>query len=159
MTTPMPNYGIDSNDNISTLFDTEYYANHFMSKVLSDPNYDHDLSAARLWAVKQDNTYHLIDVSPDIYNLLDTEYKLESYHATIVHTTGWAAPLNPDGTTDTAPSQHDQRKRVSLVVCVNDKGISSALAFSGESEIIHDNGTATGSLSEALVSFWEKNRI
>jgi hypothetical protein len=162
MTSPLPDYGINfSNDSskLKELFVPEHYATHFISQILNDSNYNHQPTSARLWAVKDDDNYHLIEAAADIYGLLDNSYDLSSYNAIIIHTSGWAAPLNEDGSTDTPPSAHEHRRRVTLVSCVNDSAVASALAFSDDSEIVVDNGTATGSLAEALLSFWEKNRI
>lgn len=158
MTSPMPDYGINFSDESIVNYEAEYYAKNFMSRILADPNYDHDISASRLWIVNEENNYHLIDVSPDVYSMLESDYDLKSYYAAIIHTTGWAAPLDSEGEIDVAPSKHSKAKRVSLVVCVNDKSIVSVLSFSGSSEIDVDNGTATGALSDAILAFWERNR-
>ena len=159
MTTPLSDYGIAFSENDSVQAMTaEQYARLFIEQYIADPNYKHELSASQLWAVKSDNTFHLLDVHPDVYDLLHCEFNLNSYNGIIIHTTGWAAPLNEDGNVDTAPSEHSLRRRVALATCVTNSSSGSALSFSDTSEIVMDPGSATGSLAESLLRFWELNR-
>lgn len=159
MTTPLPDYGISFvEDQLQKTLTAEEYAETFMKQQISDPNYNHQLNASQLWAIKSDDTYHLLDVHPDVYDLLESEYNLNSYKGIVIHTTGWAAPLNEDGSVSTAPSQHIERRRVALATCVTDASSGSALSFSDSKEIILDPGSATGSLAESLLKFWELNR-
>jgi hypothetical protein len=77
------------------------------------------------------------------------------FDAAAIVTTGWAAPLNADGSVDGPPSQHEQRRRVRLVVVVADNGVASVLRFEDEpDEVVTDPGSATGSLAEAINRFW-----
>jgi hypothetical protein len=115
--------------------------------------------ASQLWAVKKDNTFHLLSAHPDVYDLLESDFDLSDYNAVIIHTTGWAAPLSQDGSVEAPPSQHSQRRRVALAACVSDASVGSALSFADDPEIVLDPGSATGSLADALLTFWEKNRI
>lgn len=72
-------------------------------------------------------------------------------------TTGWAAPLNSNGEVEGAPSQHPERRRVSLLVTVdpdNDNSIVSAIKFADDDEVIYDYGQATGTLAEAISSLF-----
>lgn len=135
------------------------YAEKFMSLQLEDKNYTHELSAAQLWAIKQDGSFHLLSAHPDVYQLLEDRYDLFNYIGIIIHTTGWAAPLNENGDVDTAPSAHSQRRRVALASCVTNNSVGSVLSFADDKEMISDPGSATGSLAEALVEFWERNLI
>lgn len=160
MTTPMPDYGlttIDSSPKIQPI-SAQDLAKHFVELHLEDPNFNHELSCAQLWAVRKDGTYHLLSALPDVYDLLSETYNLSTYLGVIIHTSGWAAPLNEDGNVDTKPSEHHLRRRVVLASCVNDFSVGSALTFSDDKEIILDPGSATGSLAEALFKFWETNR-
>lgn len=165
MSMPMPDYGLSFNDSSSvSQLETETaesIAQRFLKDQISDPNYTHQLSAAQLWAVRKDGTFYLISAHPDVYELLSqgTEYNLSSYIGVLIHTTGWAAPLNEDGDVDTAPSKHELRRRIALASCVTNTSAGSALSFADEKEIVLDPGTATGSLAEALVKFWEFNTI
>jgi hypothetical protein len=162
----LPDYGIDFSQSNQVLLEqvqalnAEQHAEKFMNNEISDPNYKHELSAALLWAIKKDGSYKLLGAHPDVYELLSQELMdFSTYQGILIHTTGWAAPLNNDGSvSSTAPSQHDKRRRVSLVSCVMDGSVGSALCFADDSEIVLDPGSATGSLAEALLSFWEKNK-
>jgi len=71
-----------------------------------------------------------------------------------VVTTGWAAPLNNDGEVEGAPSHHPARRRVRLVAYINNEGTASALSFQDDDEMIVDEGSATGSLADALADAW-----
>ena len=60
-----------------------------------------------------------------------------------------------DRSTDGAPSEHALRRRVRLVVVVADHGVASVLRFADDpDDIISDPGSATGSLADAITSFW-----
>lgn len=67
-------------------------------------------------------------------------------------TSGWASPLNDDGTTDCAPSEHPQRRRVHLMAVVCPDGSqASRIVFEGEEEPTDDtSGEASGALADAL---------
>jgi hypothetical protein len=162
MSTPMPDYGITfeaaQSLALATL-DAQAYAQKFLEEQVADPNYIYDISAAQLWAIKEDNNFHLLSAHPDVYELLQHPYNLSKYVGIIIHTTGWAAPLSEDGEVEGAPSKHALRRRVALAACVTSISVASALSFSDEEDIIIDPGTATGSLADALLSFWEQNTI
>ena len=73
-------------------------------------------------------------------------------------TTGWAAPLNEKGEIDGAPSQHKDRRRVTIVIglSIDDKKlIGSALKFDDDEEMVFDFGDATGSLANAILELLE----
>lgn len=94
---------------------------------------------------------------PDVYELLDSPSSglARMFDSAAIVTTGWAAPLGPDGTVDGSPSEHALRRRVRLVVVVADHGVASVLRFADDpDEIISDPGSATGSLADAITSFW-----
>ena len=94
---------------------------------------------------------------PDVYELLDAPASAlaRMFDAGAIVTTGWAAPLGPDGTVDGAPSEHAQRRRVRLVVVIADHGVASVLRFADDPDnVISDPGSATGSLAEAVHRFW-----
>ncbi|MFN5601298.1 MAG: hypothetical protein ACK48T_04130, partial [Acidimicrobiaceae bacterium] len=77
------------------------------------------------------------------------------FDAAAIVTTGWAAPLGPDGTVDGAPSEHALRRRVRLVVVVADHGVASVLRFADDpDDVVTDPGSATGSLADAITRFW-----
>ena len=94
---------------------------------------------------------------PDVYELLSTPSSslARMFDAAAIVTTGWAAPLSPDGTVEGAPSEHALRRRVRLVVVVANHGVASVLRFADSpDDIISDPGSATGSLADAITNFW-----
>lgn len=117
-------------------------------------------NSAVLYALLNDG-FLAIGSHPDVYELLDTANVPAEAQAVLVHTTGWAAPLNSLGEADGAPSQHPQRRRVALMACVTDDAfggtvMGSALGFQDDPEdIITDEGEATGALAQAVVEAWE----
>jgi hypothetical protein len=84
---------------------------------------------------------------PDVYELLDSPSSAlaRMFDAAAIVTTGWAAPLGPDGTVDGAR----------LVVVVADHGVASVLRFADDpDDVVTDPGSATGSLADAITRFW-----
>ena len=160
MKTPTPDYGISFEDPQTALLTTlnaQDHAQKFLLSQVKDPNYNHDLSAAQLWAIKKDSTYHLLSAHPDVYDLLEQSFDVTNYLAVIIHTTGWAAPISDDGKIDGPASKHAERRRVALASCVMNNSVASALSFSDEKELVLDPGSATGSLVNALSEFWQNN--
>lgn len=165
MKTPTPDYGISFEDPQTVLLTTLHaqdnsaqdHAEAFLLSQVKDPNYSHDLSAAQLWAIKKDSTYHLLSAHPDVYDLLEQSFDVTNYLGVIIHTTGWAAPISDDGEIDGPPSKHAERRRVALASCVMNNSVGSALSFSDEEELVLDPGSATGSLANALSEFWHNN--
>lgn len=103
----------------------------------------------------------LIKYSPDIYDMIDHLNDDKSFHIynyLSLVTTGWAAPLK-NGEVDGAPSEHPERRRVSLVILadVDNKSIlGSVLQFEGDEEDkVYDYNTATGTLADAFSSIFE----
>lgn len=122
-----------------------------------------ELSGARLYGVncagRPTTEPNLCSLSqhPDVYELLDTPSSAlaRMFDAAAIVTTGWAAPLGPDGSIDGAPSEHALRRRVRLVVVVADHGVASVLRFAdAPDDIVTDPGSATGSLADAITRFW-----
>jgi hypothetical protein len=94
---------------------------------------------------------------PDVYELLDAPSSAlaRMFDAAAIFTCGWAAPLSPDGTVEGAPSEHEARRRVRLVIVVADHGVASVLRFAdAPDDVVTDPGSATGSLAEAVTHFW-----
>lgn len=92
----------------------------------------------------------------DIYELIDSvdKFTVQGFDALGLVTCGWAAPI-AEGETEpeTAPSQHAQRRRVRLFVCVNRQGMASVLRFKDDVENpVLDAGEARGPLAEAVLS-------
>ena len=122
-----------------------------------------ELPGARLYGVNcvdrtaATTTLCFLSSHPDVYALLESPSSglARMFDAAAVVTTGWAAPLAPDGTLDGAPSEHADRRRVRLVVTVADEGVASVLRFAdAPDEVVTDPGSATGSLADAITRFW-----
>ncbi len=122
-----------------------------------------ELPGARLYGVNvahrpaDDANLCFLSQHPDVYELLDAPASAlaRMFDCAAVVTTGWAAPLGPNGEVEGAPSEHALRRRVRLVVVVADHGVASVLRFADEpDEVVSDPGSATGSLAEAINHFW-----
>jgi hypothetical protein len=128
-----------------------------------------EMSGARIYGVTIDDVervheerHDALRVSflaqhPDVYELLQapTSSHGRMFHAAAIVTTGWAAPLGPDGSVEGAPSEHLLRRRVRLVVVVCDAGVASVIRFEdAPDDVVVDDGSATGSLAEAIHAYW-----
>ena len=97
----------------------------------------------------------LIKVHPDIYEMLESKDALvaKMFDYAVVVTTGWAAPLAPNGEVTSAPSEHAERRRVRLTICANRESVVNILRFPDTDEVITDTGHAEGSLANAIKQF------
>jgi hypothetical protein len=100
-----------------------------------------------------------LGVHPDIYEglaeLIDGDYTFPTAKGLIVVTTGWAAPLNANGEVEGMPSEHAQRRRVRLISYKSHEATCSSLSFEDDDEVVYDEGSAIGSLADALTDAWE----
>jgi len=102
--------------------------------------------------------FRLLATAEDIYEALENLPLVQSLNegdqGIGIITTGWAAPLNENGEAEGAPSAHPARKRVRLCSCVARGGkMGSALVFESEpDDFVTDEGEASGSLANALLS-------
>ena len=112
-----------------------------------------------LWVMENKTMTEVADYS-DVYNMLDSKEakKLATKFGTItVVTAGWAAPLETDE--DCPPSEHSQRRRVRLAITATKNGVASVLRFSDTpDEIITDEGTAKGSLADAITNLFKTKK-
>lgn len=94
----------------------------------------------------------LIDQSQDAYELIKNNTGTIRKHPLAITTLGWAAPLSDNNeNNETPPSQHPERRRVSLFIAVNKTGqMASVLRFQDNNETALDDGEARGALAEAL---------
>jgi hypothetical protein len=92
----------------------------------------------------------------NVYDLLDSAAGsiARLYDAAVLVTTGWAAPFDPDGRLTGRPSNHPQRRRIRLVVAVDDDGVSSVLRFADDPDHPVDPGAGEGMLAESLADLW-----
>lgn len=159
MQTPMPDYGINFNTSVDIVesLTPEQIAARFIKDKTSGNNYEHHVKEAQLFAVAKDNSFAWLSSSEDVYQLLEQSsvLNLSSYSGVLVYTTGWAAPLQSDGSVGVSPSQHSERRRIALAACVNDTSAGSAISFADTKEVVTDPGSATGSLADALMKFWK----
>lgn len=124
---------------------------------LNEKGLGFSLDSARLYSVNTDLngelSLTLACQHPDIYDLLEADEatavaRVSDFIGLV--TTGWAAPLN-NGQPEGAPSEHPQRRRVRLFVLANAEKVTSVVRFQDdESEIVIDEGQATGSLADAI---------
>ena len=114
----------------------------------------YDLDGARIFYIDDRGRLIILTHDPDVYNgLRDVLFThLPPVTAIGIETCGWAAPLDPDGNPDGAPSEHPARRRVRLVTLINEQLEStSAMTFQDNpDEVAVDLGEGTGSLAEAL---------
>lgn len=96
----------------------------------------------------------LIDKGQDVYELIENNTGTIRSCPLVLTTLGWAAPLaETDDDNETPPSQHPNRRRVSLFIAVNKTGqMASVLRFSDTNETTPDDGEARGQLAEALLT-------
>ncbi len=125
------------------------------------------LAQAVLYGVTTDGGLVELGRSPDVYELLETCEFPENNNiiGIAVHTTGWAAPLNPEtGETDGRPSEHAERRWVVLVVTLTFNGFCSATKFATQrrgfvlEETNFDDTTASGEVWDAMNTCMEKVR-
>lgn len=92
----------------------------------------------------------------NVYDLLDSAAGAIArlYDAAVLVTTGWAAPLGPEGRVVGRPSSHPQRRRIRLVVAVDDDGVSSVLRFADDPSRPVDPGAGEGMLADTIADLW-----
>jgi hypothetical protein len=110
---------------------------------------------SELFGITKDELLIKITESEDVYDLLSGMYRdADKYVGILVHTTGWGAPLSDMEKYDYTPSEHPERKRVSLICAVTDEGVCSAMVFSDEQDDIIVTTDAEGRLTEAISECW-----
>jgi hypothetical protein len=120
-------------------------------------------SVAQLFTIRASENegvvVELVSSHSDVYELIDeiiaeTPFTVRSSDILAILTSGWAAPLGANGEVEGAPSQHAQRRRVRLMACVrrSDLKMVSIVRFIDTDETTLDEGSATGTLAEAMLS-------
>jgi hypothetical protein len=127
-----------------------------------------NMSEAHLLVVRNENggvTVEPVSSNPDVYDLIEetiaeTPFSVRSSDILAIVTSGWAAPLGANGEVEGAPSQHSQRRRVRLCAFVrrSDLTMTSIIRFGDTDEVSIDEGTATGSLAEAMLSLGDAGK-
>ena len=117
-------------------------------------------SEAQLLAIEQlkEGSATLVDVvttdtNRDIYDLLEGNgvadiLKTHSFVGLV--TTGWASAIG-EGQEPIQPSKDPNRQRVRLVIVADKEGVCSVIRIKGRDEVVVDEGSATGSLNDALL--------
>ena len=89
----------------------------------------------------------------DIYEMLENPVASAiaiASDSVVVSTCGWASPNNA-GEQFIPPSQHSERRRVSLLICANSTETASVIRFSDDWENpVYDEGEAVGILADAV---------
>ena len=119
--------------------------------VVVDPSALHDErehGAARCSFIDEGrDIYDLIGGAPGVY--------ARSFDAAAVVTTGWAAPLDDDGSLPVRASRHPARRRVRVVAAVSDDGVASVIRFEDDPEhFVAERGRGIGDVVDALESMW-----
>jgi hypothetical protein len=140
---------------------------HLAERVDELVRFSPDEKEAHLLAVYGDDPAEINDATVvkalshgDVYELLESPFAtVTASMADLVAivTCGWAAPITSDeDTSELAPSQHPERRRVRLVVCATREHTASVLRFSDDwDNPITDEGHARGSLADAVRSLFE----
>lgn len=121
-----------------------------------------EIKAAKAYGLKVNDNNELeavlIKQDVDVYDLIE-DLSLDklylNYSFLSIVTTGWAAPLNKDGEIEGMPSQHKDKRRVTLVSAldINAKEIyGSVIEFEDSDERVFDFNDATGILANAISS-------
>jgi hypothetical protein len=146
--------------------EAELFVNDFLSAFIDEQ--ETRLNSAHLLTVRENNGEVIVEPvasNADVYELIDeviaeTPFTVRSSDVVAVLTTGWAAPLNDNGEVEGAPSKHPQRRRVRLMAFVrrSDLRMVSVLRFGDSDEVVIDEGSATGTLAEALVALGDAGK-
>jgi hypothetical protein len=116
------------------------------------------VTVADLGALEQGDagsfSYSWIGSSDAVYDLLEgpAAALARLFDAAAVLTTGWSAPS--DEPLLMAPRHHPRRRRVRLVVVVDDQGMASALRFADSPESAVISTAGVGQLADALNEVW-----
>lgn len=110
------------------------------------PDVDLDAVVRQSWLGEAGSVYDLID------GPLGALARL--FDAAVVVTTGWAAPLPTSPGEVQRPSRHPERRRVRLVVVVDDSGVGSVLRFSDDPDAPITTDEGRGELADALHDLW-----
>jgi|LakMenEpi03Aug12_release.lakeMendotaPanAssembly.Ray.scaffolds.fasta_scaffold01151_24 hypothetical protein len=126
-----------------------------------------ELAKPLLFGVETDgDEVHLFDQvteAEDIYDLLSSDgarFAAKWYDCIVLVTTGWASPLpdNYDGNDEDlpAPSKHEARRRVRLLVCASADSVTSVVRFQdlNEVEVMGGDDSGRGPLADAVQSLF-----
>ena len=116
-----------------------------------------DSHSARIFHIDDDGLFTLIDHNRDVYDLLDdddvaTDLSKADNISIGVLTYGWAAPIiDGEEPSDIPPSQHEDRKRVRVLVTACDHGkFLTFLRFEADPDAVETQGGGEGSMADAI---------
>ena len=120
-----------------------------------------ELAMSSIWVLNATGEMTCRKLYGDVYDLLDSPETLAAIKGEEffgVLTSGWAAQIE-DCDDDTPPSQAKGRRRVRLFVSATEDGAISVLRFKDDpDEAIVDEGTAKGSLADAVMDLYQNKK-
>ncbi|NDA37643.1 MAG: hypothetical protein EB035_05430 [Actinobacteria bacterium] len=121
-----------------------------------------ELAMSSIWVLNATGEMTCRKLYGDVYDLLDSPETLAAIKGEEffgVLTSGWAAPIE-ECNEDTPPSKAKERRRVRLFVSATDDGAISVLRFKDNpDETVIDEGTAKGSLADAVLDLYTKKQM
>ena len=121
-----------------------------------------ELAMSSIWVLNATGEMTCRKLYGDVYDLLDSPETLAAIKGEEffgVLTSGWAAQIE-DCDDDTPPSQAKGRRRVRLFVSATEDGAISVLRFKDDpDEAIVDEGTAKGSLADAVANLYSRKQV
>ena len=121
-----------------------------------------ELAMSSIWVLNATGEMTCRKLYGDVYDLLEspetlTAIKGEEFFGVL--TSGWAAPIE-ECDEDTPPSKAKERRRVRLFVSATEDGAISVLRFKDNpDETIIDEGTAKGSLADAVLDLYTRKQM
>lgn len=121
-----------------------------------------ELAMSSIWVLNATGEMTCRKLYGDVYDLLEspetlTAIKGEEFFGVL--TSGWAAPIE-ECDEDTPPSKAKERRRVRLFVSATEDGAISVLRFKDNpNETIIDEGTAKGSLADAVLDLYTRKQM
>jgi hypothetical protein len=121
-----------------------------------------ELAMSSIWVLNATGEMTCRKLYGDVYDLLESPETLavikgEEFFGVL--TSGWAAPIE-ECDEDTPPSKAKERRRVRLFVSATDDGAISVLRFKDNpDETVIDEGTAKGSLADAVLDLYTRKQM
>jgi len=121
-----------------------------------------ELAMSSIWVLNATGEMTCRKLYGDVYDLLESPETLAAIKGEEffgVLTSGWAAPIE-ECDEDTPPSKAKERRRVRLFVSATDDGAISVLRFKDNpDETVIDEGTAKGSLADAVLDLYTRKQM
>ena len=121
-----------------------------------------ELAMSSIWVLNATGEMTCRKLYGDVYDLLESPETLAAIKGEEffgVLTSGWAAPIE-ECDEDTPPSKAKERRRVRLFVSATEDGAISVLRFKDNpDETVIDEGTAKGSLADAVLDLYTRKQM